>query len=263
MQAFDDATGMKKLCEVASDRIIAFSSLIVPGLRLFAGLAMVAAASLTAGIAAAQSRIPDTIAQRVAACTACHGKEGRATSEGYYPRIAGKPAGYLYNQLVNFREGRRHYPLMIYMVDNLSDAYLREIAEYFAGEHPPYPAPQVIDVQPAVLERGRVLATAGDASKKVPACVACHGTTLTGVAPSIPGLLGLPRDYLNAQFGAWKNGTRRAAAPDCMAQIAARLSVDDISAVSAWLASQPAPADTTPAPAPANKLPMPCGSMPQ
>lgn len=25
---------------------------------------------------------------------------------------------------------------------------------------------------------------------------------MTGVAPNIPGLLGLPRDYLNAQLGA-------------------------------------------------------------
>jgi cytochrome c553 len=49
----------------------------------------------------------DTIAQRSLACAACHGKEGRATSEGYFPRIAGKPAGYLYNQLRNFHEGRR------------------------------------------------------------------------------------------------------------------------------------------------------------
>jgi cytochrome c553 len=30
-------------------------------------------------------------------------------------RIAGKPAGYLYNQLLNFRDGRRNYPLMTYI----------------------------------------------------------------------------------------------------------------------------------------------------
>jgi cytochrome c553 len=39
----------------------------------------------------------------VAACTLCHGKEGVAGTDGYYPRIAGKPAGYLYQQLLNFR----------------------------------------------------------------------------------------------------------------------------------------------------------------
>jgi cytochrome c553 len=44
----------------------------------------------------------DSIEQRVKPCTSCHGNEGRATREGYFPRIAGKPAGYLFNQLVNF-----------------------------------------------------------------------------------------------------------------------------------------------------------------
>ena len=66
---------------------------------------MCAAAASAAAIGA--TSVPDTIAERVRACTVCHGKEGRATSDGYYPRIAGKPAGYLFNQLVNFREGRR------------------------------------------------------------------------------------------------------------------------------------------------------------
>lgn len=211
----------------------------------------------------AQNVLPDTIAQRAIACTACHGKEGRAASDGFYPRIAGKPAGYLYNQLVNFREGRRKYPLMIYTVDHLSDAYLREMAEYFSGLHPPYPSPQAANVPQAVLERGRILVQSGDASRHVPACVACHGKTLTGVAPSIPGLVGLPRDYLSAQFGAWKNGTRRAAAPDCMAQIASRLTVEEISAALAWLAAQAIPAQTAAAPAATEKLPLPCGSLPQ
>lgn len=201
------------------------------------------------------------MAQRTLACTACHGKEGRAGPDGYYPRIAGKPAGYLFNQLVNFREGRRQqYPLMIYTVQHLSDDYLQDMARYFADQHPPYPAPRAVDVPKAVLERGRVLATIGDVEKKVPSCAACHGRTLTGIAPSIPGLLGLPRDYLNAQFGAWRDGARRAAAPDCMAQLAARLTVEDISAVSAWLASQPVPTNAAPAAPVAAKLPMPCGS---
>ena len=84
----------------------------------------------------------DTIAQRVLACTGCHGAEGRAASDGYYPRIAGKPAGYLHNQLLNFRDGRRSYGLMNYLVRNLSDDYLREMAEHFASLDLPYPPPQ-------------------------------------------------------------------------------------------------------------------------
>ena len=92
--------------------------------------------------ASEQRRVPDTMAQRVVPCTGCHGKEGRATPDGYFPRIAGKPAGYLYNQLLNFRDGRRHYPLMVYLVEHLTDDYLREMARHFSALDLPYPAPQ-------------------------------------------------------------------------------------------------------------------------
>ncbi|MGZ5885239.1 MAG: c-type cytochrome [Burkholderiaceae bacterium] len=211
--------------------------------------------------AAAQQIIPDTIAQRVVACAGCHGKEGRATSEGFFPRIAGKPAGYLYNQLVNFREGRRQYPMMTYMVDHLSDDYLREIANYFSNQHLAYPPPQTMNVPQAQLERGRQLVMNGDPSHDLPACMACHGKKLTGVVPAIPGLLGLPHDYLNAQFGAWRNGTRRAAAPDCMASLAKRMSADDINAATSWLASQNLTDDSAPATSLPATLPIQCGSV--
>jgi len=201
---------------------------------------------------------PDAMAQRTAACVACHGKQGRATSDGFFPRIAGKPQGYLYQQLLHFRQGRRTNAQMNGMLAHLSDAYLSEMAAYFAAQHPAYPAPQAARVSPQTLERGRVLVRMGDPAKSIPACVACHGQTLAGVLPAIPGLLGLPRDYLNLQLGAWKSGTRRAAAPDCMREIAARLTPDDVAAVSAWLSSQSVPSPYAAAPAPTTKLPIAC-----
>jgi cytochrome c553 len=221
------------------------------------------ASCVTAHSIHAAENVPDTIAQRAVACTACHGKEGRATNQGFFPRIAGKPAQYLYNQLVNFREGRRQYPLMTYMVDHLSDTYLQELADYFSNQHPPYPPPQITNASPATLERGRALVMSGDSAKKIPACIACHGQKLTGALPAIPSLVGLPRDYLNAQFGSWKNQSRKAAAPDCMAQVSKQLSPEDIEAVSTWLASQPIPNDMSPGAAASVTLPFPCGSAPQ
>jgi cytochrome c553 len=215
---------------------------------------------LTQFAVAAPPAFEDTMAQRVLACTACHGAQGRAAPDGYYPRIAGKPAGYLYNQLVHFRAGRRSYRLMTQMVDPLSDSYLREMAEHFAALDLPYPAPSPVSVTPEELRRGEQLALRGDADRQVPACVKCHGAALTGVQPNIPGLLGLPRDYLNSQIGAWRNGLRQAHAPDCMAAITQRLSRDDVSAVSGWLASQPLPANPKPAQALPAPLPMECGS---
>jgi cytochrome c553 len=225
-------------------------------------LTLVALAALSMAAAAAPAVLPDTLAQRLAACTLCHGKEGRAAADGYHPRIAGKPAGYLYNQLLNFREGRRHYGPMVGLVDPLTPGYLREIAEHFAAIELPYPAPARVTEPPAVLERGRVLALQGDASRQLPACAACHGRALTGVQPSTPGLLGLPRDYLIAQLGAWVTGQRRAHAPDCMADVARQLSGGDASAVSAWLASQPLPVPSTPAAQLDAPRPARCGSAP-
>ncbi len=200
----------------------------------------------------AQAAAPfrDDMAQRTLACVACHGEQGRAGPDGYYPRLAGKPAGYLYNQLLNFRDGRRHYGLMTRMVDVLSDAYLMDIARHFAALQAPYPppAPPASPPAAAVLARGRTLALHGDAAQGVPACVQCHGQQLTGALPQLPGLLGLPSDYLTAQLGGWRTGQRRAHAPDCMARIVQRLSDHDAHAVVSWLASQPVPADARPAP---------------
>ena len=101
----------------------------------------------------------------------------------------------------------------------------------------------------------------GDPARGLPACNDCHGAQMTGLAPFVPGLLGLPRDYLNAQLGAWRSGQRRALPPDCMAQVAQRLSPEDIGAVSAWLAAQPVPAHATAPPAPSTPLPIACGGV--
>ncbi len=222
---------------------------------------LLCASTLAQGAPAPELR--DDIATRVLACAACHGKEGRASNDGFFPRIAGKPAGYLYQQLINFREGRRRYPAMNYMLAHLSDDYLREMANHFAALHPPYPAARAPEASPPSLEAGRQLVLHGDPRRKIPACIGCHGVRLTGLQPAIPGLLGLPRDYISAQFGAWTTGTRRAAEPDCMQHVSRQLTPQDVRAVSAWLAAQPIPADMAPAAAPPGKLPMACGGVAQ
>ena len=228
-----------------------------------------AALLLALGLALAPARaapFQDDMAQRTLACTACHGEQGRAGPDGYYPRLAGKPAGYLYHQLLNFRDGRRHYGPMTVMVDVLSDDYLMEIARHFAGLQVPYPPPAPLANRPPpeVLARGRALALQGDASQRLPACVQCHGERLTGALPDVPGLLGLPQDYLMAQLGGWRTGQRRAHAPDCMASIVQRLSDRDAYAVVAWLAMQPVPVEAQPAPArpplAAESPPLKCGA---
>ena len=125
----------------------------------------------------------DSLEARVQGCVTCHGQSGQGTNNGYYPRIAGKPAGYLYNQLMAFRDGQRKYPPMNYLVAYLPDAYLREIAEHFAKQRPPFAAKEQAGADAATVARGQALVTGGDSTKNIPACIACHGKRLTGMEP--------------------------------------------------------------------------------
>ena len=124
-------------------------------------------------------------------CVTCHGQSGQGTSNEYFPRIAGKPAAYLYNQLVAFRDGKREYPPMNYLVAYLPDAYLQRdrgvLRQAAAG------------LRSEASERRRRLRCSRAArrwpspatpSKQLPACIACHGAGLTGMEPGIPGLVG-------------------------------------------------------------------------
>ena len=234
-----------------------FSRLLLPCLLV---LGLFCGSGRAAGDGPSSSPSATSMAQRVQACTICHGREGQATSGGYQPRIAGKPAGYLYNQLLNFRDGRRSNAAMSSLIEVLSDAYLREIAEYYASLDLPYPAPQTRDAPVPLLERGRQLVREGDPALGLPSCNACHGASMTGVKPATPGLLGLPRDYICGQLGAWQTGLRRATPPDCMGQIARRLRAADVSALASWLSSQPVPTDAHPVASGGQALPLDCGA---
>jgi cytochrome c553 len=234
-------------------------------------------------IDAASSQTPSD--KRFQACTTCHGKatvdknNGAASgnaNKDYIPRIAGKPAAYLYSQLLNFREGRRQYKAMNVLVEHLSDQYLFEMAQYFERQQLPYERTDTdaSKVTTHVLARGEVLVRNGDPARGIPSCQSCHGVALTGIAAAtilqtgeaqssktvaVPGLIGLRKHYLYAQLGAWQLGQRKAQSPDCMARIAKQLSGDDMAAVSTWLAVQPIPTNPQAFASLPTPMPEPCG----
>ncbi len=205
---------------------------------------------------------PDTMAARVQGCATCHGDLGAGWRDGDFPRIAGKPSGYLFNQLQNFREGRRSYPPMNYLLGYLHDDYFKEMADFFSAQRIPFARPEVAALPAADLQFGEQLVRQGDRAKAIPACVACHGPQLTGLNPGIPGLIGLQSRYISGQLEAWRAGTRRAIAPDCMRDVAARLSDAQITQVAAYLAAQPIPGAFLAAPQGAWNTPIRCGSEP-
>ena len=116
---------------------------------------LVVALGLSRAASAQSPAMPPHMDQRVQACTLCHGKEGRATPGGFFPRIAGKPADYLYHQLLNFRDGRRNNDGMRYLLDHLSDDYLRLIAQHFASLDLPYPPPLPPQAAPPIWRAAR------------------------------------------------------------------------------------------------------------
>lgn len=230
---------------------------------VYIGFLALGCIALEARAAQAAGQPPNTMETRLQACAACHGAKGEGIDNPYFPRLAGKPAGYLYNQLLAFKNGQRHYPPMTYLLQYLPESYLQAMADYFAAQRPPFPPPAIPDVSEDMLAHGELLVRQGDAAREIPACVKCHGSTLTGMEPGIPGLLGLRPTYISAQLGAWRYGTRTAKEPDCMQIVAGHLTEDDVKAVAAYLSSQPAPADLSPAPKDSYKTPLPCGSEPQ
>ena len=202
----------------------------------------------------------DSLEARMQGCVTCHGQSGQGAANGAFPRIAGKPAGYLFNQLVAFRDGTRRYAPMNYLVAYLPDAYLREIAEHFARQRPAFAAREEPRIDAAAIARGKALATSGDGARQIPACVACHGAGLTGMEPGIPGLVGLRAAYIAGQLTRWRVGERKAAEPDCMKRIATRLAESDIAAVATYLALQEPPRDASPESSNLTRMPLACGS---
>lgn len=207
----------------------------------------------------------DDLRERLAACASCHGAQGEgAEGSEYAPHLAGKPAQYLYEQLRGFRDGGRQHVQMGWLVRHLDDAYLREIGAFYAAL-PPKTAP--VEVLAARVERpgdalARQLVEQGDAARGLHACSACHGADLVGIEPGVPALVGLPAEYVVAQFGAWRTGVRTAVAPDCMADIANALTPAEIRAIAEWLAVQGHSEPRRPAPAGSLVLPAACGSNP-
>lgn len=234
-------------------------------LRLAAVLLSLSVSLLASRVdfARADEHPPDTVAARLQACAACHGDQGQGTDNDYFPRLAGKPAGYLFNQLLAFKQGRRRYPPMNYLLQYQSDDYLHEMAAYFTAERPPPSPPPIPTVSEAILARGKSLVTKGDPATGVPPCASCHGPSFTGMEPAIPGLVGLHASYISAQLGAFRYGTRTAIEPDCMQVVAALLTEADVTAAATYLSSLPVPTDPSPVTQGSLPMPLPCGSEPK
>jgi len=69
-------------------------------------------------------------------CVACHGADGKAPIMPLYPKLAGQNSEYIQNQLKDFKAQKRtngQAALMFGMAGALSDAEMKQIADFLAG----------------------------------------------------------------------------------------------------------------------------------
>jgi cytochrome c553 len=85
------------------------------------------------------------------------------------------------------------------------------------------------------IARGRRLVTTGGG--KTQACAACHGPSYRGVG-NVPPLAGRSPSYLMRQLYDFKSGARDGPLAGPMKENVAKLSVEDMMAISAYLASR-------------------------
>lgn len=174
--------------------------------------------------------------QGATACQACHGEDGGGTAAAGFPRLAGLDAGYIQQQLMNFRSGKRSHDVMQPIAKALSKKEIALIAAYYAAL--PVPASTPEGGEAALLSKGEAIAKIGDWDHEIPACFQCHGPDGKGMGASFPAITGQSAMYISSQISAIKSGTRSNDPAGLMKSVSDKLLADQVEAVSAYLANQ-------------------------
>jgi len=197
--------------------------------------ALAVAVALSAVPAAAQDAAKaQSIANQV--CASCHAADGNGTAPAN-PKIAGQFADYLHKQLLDFKpqQGKkpaRESPIMMGMVANLSEADMKGLAAFYAGQKLKPAAAADKDL----VALGQKIWRGGNAANGVPACAGCHGPAGAGMPAQYPRLAGQYSEYIVSQLKAFKEGGRANDPNGMMRGVAARMSEREIRAVAEYAA---------------------------
>ncbi len=169
---------------------------------------------------------------KAAACVACHGNDGNSTNP-IWPKLAGQNASYLEKQMNNFKKGpTRTDPTMNGMIMAVSEKDFADIAAYFASNQV---TAQVVDEKYIAL--GEKLYRAGDATRKIAACAACHGPSGEGLpAAKFPSLAGQHPEYIIKQLKAFRDGNRTNDPNGMMQNLTAMMSDKQMLAIAHYVA---------------------------
>jgi cytochrome c553 len=169
-------------------------------------------------------------------CAACHAADGNSTGPAN-PKIAGHHADYLLKQMKNFKgEGgkqpERVNAVMNGMIAPYDEAQMRDLAAYFAMQQ--QKGEQAKNRETIVM--GQKLYRAGDKSKGLAACAACHGPAGAGIPAQYPRIQGQYAEYIEAQLKAFRDGTRANDPAKMMRMVAIKMTDPEIKAVADYIA---------------------------
>ena len=172
-----------------------------------------------------------------AGCVPCHGRNGQGQPATGIPRLAGLNAQYIEHQLASFKDGTRKNRIMLMIASDLSDDEKKAIANYYADMTTP--KSETAPADPAVIAAGGKLAATGDWPNGVPGCGQCHGAAGLGVGADFPRLAGQSAIYIEKALRSWKAGDRKNDPMGVMANVANKLTDDQIKSVAAYYESLP------------------------
>ena len=183
---------------------------------------------------------------KASACAACHGADGNG-SDPQYPNIAGQSERYIAHQIALIASGQRGGTAvaMVPFVKDLTPQDMRDIGAYFATQKAGAGlADDTVIADGAYkgmkfFEVGQQLYRGGDASRGIPACMACHGPSGAGnPGPAYPHLGGQRQDYAARRLQEYRTGTTTEKNPalfNIMAQVANKLTDQEIQALGTYL----------------------------
>jgi cytochrome c553 len=208
---------------------------MIRALALGAGMVLLCAGQAFAQKEAAKA---DAKAQGIAnqVCAACHAADGNSIAPAN-PKIAGQFPEYLHKQLQDFKpkagqKAARDNPVMSGMVANLSDADMKGLAAYYAGQK----LKPALATDKDLAALGQKLWRGGNAEKAMPACSGCHGPAGVGIPGQYPRLAGQYSEYIAAQLKLFRDGGRANDQNGVMRGVASKMSEREISAVAQYAA---------------------------
>jgi cytochrome c553 len=170
--------------------------------------------------------------EKAQTCAACHGQTGISPSPAF-PHLAGQQASYLAKQIMDIRDGNRVVAQMAGQVDDFSDQDAWDVARFYADQDANLGQ---ADPDSELLARGEELYRAGDMSKGIPACAACHTPTGVGIGSAVyPALSGQFPEYTVSTLQDFAAGERANDPANIMRDIAAKMSDADMEAVANYV----------------------------